>query len=77
MCVCVDVCQIWLQNRMLHVFLTGAGAVLFSLYIVYDVSVIMKKVSPEEYILAAATLYLDIINLFVELLKLFGERKKK
>jgi len=62
---------------MLHVFLTGAGAVLFSLYIVYDVSVIMKKVSPEEYILAAATLYLDIINLFVELLKLFGERKKK
>jgi len=62
---------------MIHVCLTGAGAVLFSLYIVYDVNVIMKKVSPEEYILAAATLYLDIINLFVKLLELFGERKQK
>lgn len=69
--------NIWLQNRMIHVCLTGAGAVLFSLYIIYDVSMIMKKVSPEEYILAAATLYLDIINLFVKLLELFGERRQK
>lgn len=69
--------NIWLQNRMIHVCLTGAGAVLFSLYIIYDVSMIMKKVSPEEYILAAATLYLDIINLFIKLLELFGERKQK
>ena len=73
----VRVWQIWLQNRMIHVCLTGAGAVLFSLYIIYDVSMIMKKVSPEEYILAAATLYLDIINLFIKLLELFGERKQK
>jgi len=71
------VCQIWLQNRMIHVCLTGAGAVLFSLYIIYDVSMIMKKVSPEEYILAAATLYLDVINLFIKLLELFGERRQK
>jgi len=70
-------CQIWLQNRLIHVCLTGAGAVLFSLYIIYDVSMIMKKVSPEEYVLAAATLYLDIINLFIKLLELFGERKQK
>lgn len=57
--------------------LTGAGAIVFSLYIIYDVSTIMKKVSPEEYVLAAATLYLDIINLFVKLLEIFGERKQK
>jgi len=59
------------------VCLTGAGAALFSLYIIYDVSMIMKKVSPEEYILAAVTLYLDIINLFIKLLELFGERRQK
>lgn len=69
--------NIWLQNRMIHICLTGAGAVLFSLYIIYDVNMIMKKVSPEEYVLAAATLYLDIINLFVKLLELFGERRQK
>lgn len=69
--------NIWLQNRMMHTCLIGAGAILFSLYIIYDVQMIMKKVSPEEYILAAATLYLDIINLFIKLLELFGERKQK
>ena len=57
--------------------LTGAGAIVFSLYIIYDVNMIMKKVSAEEYVLAAATLYLDIINLFVRLLELFGERRQK
>ena len=69
--------QIWLQNSMIQVCLTGAGTVLFSLYIIYDINMIMKKVSPEEYILAAATLYLDVINLFIKLLELFGEKKKK
>lgn len=62
---------------MIEVCLTGAGTVLFSLYIIYDINMIMKKVSPEEYILAAATLYLDVINLFIKLLELFGEKKKK
>ena len=73
----MHVCQIWLQNKLLHVCMTGAGAVLFSLYIIYDVNQIMHKVSPEEYVLAASNLYLDIINLFIKLLQLFGERKQK
>jgi FtsH-binding integral membrane protein len=44
------------------------GAALFSLYIVYDVSMISKRTSPDDYISAAIELYLDIANLFLHIL---------
>lgn len=53
-----------------------AGALIFSLYIIYDTHMIMKKVSPEEYIHGSVMLYLDIINLFLEILRAMGERRQ-
>jgi FtsH-binding integral membrane protein len=37
---------------------------------------IMTRVSPEEYILATIELYLDIINLFIELLKILDRANR-
>ena len=51
------------------------GAIIFSLFIVFDTHMLMHKLSPEEYIVATINLYLDIINLFLHLLRLLGERK--
>jgi FtsH-binding integral membrane protein len=58
----------------------GLGAFIFSMYIIYDVQLIVggnHKYSYDEqdYVLAALSLYLDIINLFMYLLQLFGERE--
>jgi len=50
------------------------GAILFSLFIVFDTHMMMHKLSPEEYMLAAINLYLDILNLFLHILRLLGER---
>jgi hypothetical protein len=55
------------------------GVIIFSGYIVYDTDQICNKVSLEnvetgEAITGALTLYLDIINLFLHLLALFGDR---
>jgi FtsH-binding integral membrane protein len=47
----------------LHFALAVGGAAIFSLYIIYDVQMISKRVSPDEYVPAAITLYLDIVNL--------------
>mmetsp|Transcript_10991 Transcript_10991/g.33918 ORF Transcript_10991/g.33918 Transcript_10991/m.33918 type:complete len:248 (+) Transcript_10991:63-806(+) len=49
------------------------GAAIFSLYIVYDVHMIATRLSPDEYISAAISLYLDIVNLFVNLLRIIAE----
>lgn len=39
------------------------GTLLFSGYIVYDTYIINAKLSPDEYIMGAISLYLDFINL--------------
>jgi FtsH-binding integral membrane protein len=46
------------------------GALLFSLYIVYDTDNLIKRFSYDEYVWASVGLYLDIINLFLRLLQI-------
>merc|ERR1712151_619600 len=69
-------CFPWMQ-----VIYAGIGAILFSMFIVYDTQKIVggshKKFgfSVDDYAFAALNLYLDIINLFLMILSLFGNRK--
>lgn len=49
-----------------------AGALVFTGFILFDTSLIMEKLSPDEYILAAINLYLDIINLFLYILQILS-----
>jgi len=51
-------------------------AALFSAYIVYDTNAIMKTHSPEEYIAASVALYLDILNLFLQVLRLLQDSNR-
>lgn len=46
------------------------GALVFVGYILYDTSLLLHHLGPDDYIIAAVTLYLDIINLFLYLLEL-------
>eukprot|EP00475_Leptophrys_vorax_P018614 TRINITY_DN25484_c0_g2_i1.p1 TRINITY_DN25484_c0_g2~~TRINITY_DN25484_c0_g2_i1.p1 ORF type:complete len:247 (+),score=21.52 TRINITY_DN25484_c0_g2_i1:146-886(+) len=46
------------------------GSLIFSLFIVYDTDLIIKRFSYDEYVWAALNLYLDIINLFIRLLEI-------
>ena len=53
------------------------GVILYGIFLLYDVKMLAKKdgISHEDYILGAMIIYLDIINLFLQLLRLFGDRK--
>ncbi|NXC82591.1 LFG4 protein, partial [Cercotrichas coryphoeus] len=55
----------------------AAGALLFCGFIIYDTHLLMHKLSPEEYIVAAINLYLDIISLFLHLLRFLEAFNKK
>lgn len=65
-----------MQSEILDRALAFGGAVLFALFIVFDTSMIMHKVSPEEYIMASVNLYLDILNLFLHILRILGQAKR-
>jgi len=56
------------------------GALIFSMFLVYDTQLIIggkhqKKYDTDDYIPATLDLYLDIINLFLFLLQIFGDRQ--
>jgi hypothetical protein len=53
---------------------SAGGALLFSGYIVYDTYEINKRLSPDEYIAAAISLYLDFINLFIYILRILNNQ---
>jgi FtsH-binding integral membrane protein len=59
-------------SASLHFGMAVAGAVIFSLYIVFDVFMISRRLSPDDYIPAAIELYLDIANLFLHLLRILA-----
>ncbi|GLB37412.1 putative inhibitor of apoptosis-promoting Bax1 [Lyophyllum shimeji] len=58
------------------VFAIG-GCLLFSGYIVYDTYIINSRLSPDEYIMGAISLYLDFINLFLNILRLLNNLEER
>ncbi|KAK9137116.1 hypothetical protein Sjap_007710 [Stephania japonica] len=47
----------------------GLGALIFSAYLIYDTDNLIKRFSYDEYIWASVVLYLDILNLFLSILR--------
>ncbi|XP_071034899.1 protein lifeguard 1 [Parasteatoda tepidariorum] len=70
---------IFLHDRIVQLVYACVGALIFSMYLVYDTQLLIGghhkySISPEEYIFAALNLYLDIINLFIYILQIIGSR---
>ena len=58
---------------------SAIGVVLFSMFLVYDTQLMMggshkQSFGIDDYVFAAIMIYLDIINIFLYLLALFGDR---
>jgi len=53
------------------------GTLLFSGYVVYDTYLINRRLSPDEYIMGAISLYLDFINLFLSILRLLNSMQDR
>ena len=48
------------------------GTIIFSGYVVIDTQMILHKYGPRDYVMAAISLYLDIINLFLYILRMLA-----
>ncbi|KAJ7924974.1 UPF0005-domain-containing protein [Mycena leptocephala] len=59
-------------NQTMDLIYAIGGCLIFSGYIVYDTYLINAKLSPDEYIMGAVSLYLDFINLFLSILRLLN-----
>lgn len=59
-------------SSTLNLIYAIGGTLLFSGYVVYDTYLINSRLSPDEYIIGAISLYLDFINLFLSILRLLN-----
>ena len=72
--------SIFIHNQIYNLIYSCLGALIFSFYIVYDTQLIIGgkhskyKYDDEDYVIAALSLYLDIINLFIYILEILNKK---
>jgi len=64
-------------SRTMDIIFACGGCLIFSGYIVYDTYIINKRLSPDEFIMGAISLYLDFINLFLNVLRLLNDLQER
>lgn len=62
-------------NSTTELIYGGVAALLFSAYILVDTQLVLRKHHVEEEIAAAISLYLDIINLFLAILRILNSQQ--
>lgn len=71
--IVVSVVSMFVQIPGLRLVLAYVSALLFSAFILYDTSRIVNG-NETNYVMATVSLYLDILNLFTSLLRIFSGR---
>ncbi|XP_077580109.1 transmembrane BAX inhibitor motif containing 1a [Stigmatopora nigra] len=63
----------------LHMLYAAIGAIAFTLFLAYDTQLLIGNrkysISSEEYVFGALSLYVDIVQIFLFLLQIFGSSK--
>ena len=71
---------IFFRSHFYQMFLNSIGVLLMSLYLIYDTQLVIGNkrhlIDIDDYIYAALLIYLDIISLFIRILRLLGSKKK-
>lgn len=85
LCVCLltlifsGLILIFFPIPFLYLLYDIGGLIIFSIYLIFDIQLLVGdrgiKFSEDEYMLAAMNIYLDIINIFIKLLSIFGKRE--
>jgi len=65
--------------KIINILYCGIGVFIFSLYLIYDTQLVIGKFgieySIDDYIIAAMMIYVDILQLFMFILSLLGNRR--
>jgi FtsH-binding integral membrane protein len=80
---CATIMFFWSIFSIIYGFVLNSlycvlGIIVYSIYLIFDTQLIMGKFGVEfnidDYVYAALVIYLDIINLFLYILRLFGRK---
>ena len=67
------------SNQIIRIVISGVSVIIFGLYLIFDVQMIAGghhcEFTLDDYVIAAMQVYLDIIMLFLHILRLIGTKK--
>ena len=76
----LSIIGIFYRSLFYQTLLNCCGLFLFSIYLMFDVQLVIGKnknlISTDQYIVGALMIYIDIISIFIRILLLFGKKKK-
>jgi FtsH-binding integral membrane protein len=67
--------NLFFRNPAMDLWLAGITVLVFSGLLVYDTWRIRNVFGPDEYVGAAVTIYVDLLNLFMGILRVIGGRR--
>ena len=76
--IVIQIINIFVKSSQMQMVTASIGVLLFSAYLVYDTQLVVGgthhkyQFGIDEHVFATINLYLDIVNLFIYLLQLFG-----
>src|SRR5687767_2139776 len=71
----VSLLNLFFRNPAMDLWLAGVTVLVFSGLLVFDTWRLRNVYGPNEYVPAAVAIYLDLLNLFMALLRIFGGRR--
>ena len=76
--ILLNIINIFIVNNTLDIILCIIGLIIFIAYVAYDINKIIKYYDDTDNlaVIGAFELYLDFINIFIKLLRLFGKERK-
>ncbi len=70
-----SVLNMFFHNPTADLWLASGGVLIFSGLLVYDTSRLKNAYGPEDYVTAAVQIYLDLLNMFLFILRILGGRR--
>ncbi len=67
--------NLFFQNQSASLWIAAATVLVFSGMLVYDTWRLRNRYGPDDYVIAAVQIYLDLLNMFTAILRLLGGRR--
>ena len=70
-----SILNFFIGNQTANLWMAGVAVLLFSGLLVYDTWRLRNHYGPDEYVGAAVQIYLDLLNMFMAILRILGNRR--
>jgi FtsH-binding integral membrane protein len=69
-----------MRDRILSLVYSTIGALIFCAYLAYDTQMLLggrsRQIGPDDYVFAALEIYIDIIQIFLHILRILGSSRR-